>query len=336
MVLPDPLGVKEAVVLECTAGQQLHVTATAGRLETSSDQAIVTELFKLAPCRGVAAMMLLRKAGGWLPKGFTELDYLESSGTQYILLPDSFITTADFSFALEAQQTKATPGYWQHFFGARSGNFDTGAALSDTVTCVVAWRATVDMTVAEFERFSIFCDVSKVEVNGVVTEWDNSANVGREVPYLRVFDKFGSRRFLGRVFNVNVRNAGAALYDLVPVLDDTGAPGFYDRKNRAMYYNAGAGDFLFPSPGTTYSLRRVQYVPEYAQLTPRGVRRLYRVPDGYSGGIDEYAAEHGYKRLVESAPPADGYWSPEWRETEADLLLVWQEMPEPQEEFLTE
>lgn len=54
VVLPDPLGVKEAVVLECTAGQQLHVTATAGRLETSSDQAIVTELFKSAPGSNVA------------------------------------------------------------------------------------------------------------------------------------------------------------------------------------------------------------------------------------------------------------------------------------------
>lgn len=30
VVLPDPLGVKEAVVLECTAGQQLHVTAFCG------------------------------------------------------------------------------------------------------------------------------------------------------------------------------------------------------------------------------------------------------------------------------------------------------------------
>ena len=29
-------------------------------------------------------LLLQGGAGGWLPKGFTELDYLESSGTQYI------------------------------------------------------------------------------------------------------------------------------------------------------------------------------------------------------------------------------------------------------------
>lgn len=181
---------------------------------------------------------------GDIPADYTKVDFLESSGAQYIELPNSFVTTEDFSFSLEAQQTKATPGYWQHFFGERTGNYDTGAALSDTVTCVAAWKSIRNMTVAEFERFSVFCDVSKIVVNGVVTEWDNSANVGQEVPYLRVFDKFGSRRFIGRIFNVNVRNAGAALYDLIPVLNENGVPGMYDKVSKQFYENSGTGDFI--------------------------------------------------------------------------------------------
>lgn len=142
-----------------------------------------------------------------------------------------------------------------------------------------------------------------------------------------------SRSLCGKKRTAKIWVNGTLIYDLVPVLDETGAPGFYDRKNKKMYYNTGAGDFLFPSPVTTYSLRRVApYVPEYAQLTPRGVRRLYRVPAGYAGSIAEYAAEHGFKRLVEEAKPADGYWSPEWRESETELRLEWKENPQPQEE----
>lgn len=156
--------------------------------------------------------------------------------------------------------------------------------------------------------------------------------------YFCVFGTNGGHALCGKKRTAKIWVNGELLYDLVPVLDDTGTPGFYDRKNREMYYNDGAGDFLFPSPVTTYSLRRVaQYVPEFAQLTPRGVRRLYRVPAGYAGSVAEYAAEHGFKRLVATAPPANGYWSSEWRETETELRLVWQEMPQPlEEEFLIE
>lgn len=179
-----------------------------------------------------------------LPIGFTELEYLEGSGTQYILLPEPFTTTEDFSFSLEAKQTRASSvGTWQHIFGERSGNYDTGIALSDTTTCVVAWKAIKDMSISALERFSVFCDVSKVVVNGIVSEWDNSANVGREVPYLRVFDKIDMRRFNGRIFNVKVRNAGAALYDLVPVLNAGGEPGMYDKVSRKFFKNVGTGAF---------------------------------------------------------------------------------------------
>lgn len=70
----------------------------------------------------------------------------------------------------------------------------------------------------------------------------------------------------------------------------------------------------------------------YAQLTEHGVRRLYHVPKGYTSTMDEYAAANGFKELVEPPMPSEGYWMPEWRETETQLICDWVETEPPAEE----
>jgi hypothetical protein len=70
----------------------------------------------------------------------------------------------------------------------------------------------------------------------------------------------------------------------------------------------------------------------YAQLTEHGVRRLYHVPKGYNGGKEEYAAEHGFKILVETPMPEEGYWIPEWHDREDCIELEWVETEPPAEQ----
>lgn len=116
---------------------------------------------------------------------------------------------------------------------------------------------------------------------------------------------------------------GILLFDLVPALSPTGAPCMFDRVSMTPYYNAGVGDFLYPGKEaevSTFSLRRPI---TYAQLTEHGVCRLYRVPRGYNGTKAEYAMEHGFKPLVETEKPEEGYWTPRWTETEEEIVLEW-------------
>lgn len=125
------------------------------------------------------------------------------------------------------------------------------------------------------------------------------------------------------------------LFDLVPALDPTGAPCMFDLVSRKPFYNAGVGDFLYPGKeeeSVTYSLRRPI---TYAQLTEHGVRRLYKVPKGYNGTKAEYAMEHGFKPLVETLRPEQGYWVPQWRETAEEIVLDWVETEPPMDEPLT-
>lgn len=120
---------------------------------------------------------------------------------------------------------------------------------------------------------------------------------------------------------------GESEISLVPALDNTGAPCMYDLVSKKPYYNAGSGDFLYPTESTTYSLRRV--LPDWGQMTEHGLRRLYHVPEGYKGELIDYAEQNGFKLLVETPQPEEGYWIPVWRDREDCVELEWVETEAP-------
>ena len=102
----------------------------------------------------------------------------------------------------------------------------------------------------------------------------------------------------------------------------------FDTVTRKPFYNSGMGEFLYPGAETqaaTYSLRKRMY----AQMTEHGIRRLYRVPAGYEGSKEEYAVEHGFKILVETPMPEEGYWIPVWQDREDCIELEWVETEAP-------
>lgn len=70
----------------------------------------------------------------------------------------------------------------------------------------------------------------------------------------------------------------------------------------------------------------------YAKLTEHGIHRLYHVPRGYTGTMDDYAIANRFKELVEPPIPLEGYWIPKWYETETQLILDWVEAEAPTEE----
>ena len=355
-----------AIAAQGDGSGQVLFTACANSYTVSDDTAKIVALFKLAPRLRLA--LLQGGAGGWLPKGFTELEYLESPSTPaanvaaYFALPISSRVGVDSlrvvseHFVPDGQHASQMEGV-----GVNNGTFTTFAYSYNSQSFFISFDGVVnDVNPGQYdincffecpqgewvvydsartpEGFSLRLN-GELVVDYPVSRWANWTNTvfgcfGRVSgeSFYPPYGMCGRKKWWKLYINDNL------VHDLIPALDPTGAPGFYDKANKIMYYNAGAGDFLYPETVTTYGLRRVApYVPEFAQLTPRGVRRLYRVPDDYAGSIAEYAASHGYKRLMETEQPAEGHWSPVWRETEEELRLEWREMPEPQEdELLTE
>lgn len=136
---------------------------------------------------------------------------------------------------------------------------------------------------------------------------------------------------MNRWYDCRIYENGTEQRAYIPALDPTGAPCMFDLVTREPFYNSGTGDFFYPGKeeeATTYSLRRPL---TYAHATAHGIRRLYHVPAGYNGTREEYAAEHGYKVLLETPEPEEGYWSPVWHETEEEIVLEWVETEPPAE-----
>lgn len=283
-----------------------------------------------------------------LPIDYTQLEYLESDGSQVIqtgLLARSYNTR--FKIRFNDLRTSDTPR--MVVFGSYSNKPHECA-----YTCADDERGYLQIQINQYGRvrkidrnYTLDCKKSRGSIPKVIYN-------GQEVAYLNYHSElaltndyqnpislFGftfndkARPFLiGQLFYFELYVDDVKIGHLVPCLDRTGAPCMYDLVRRTPYYNVGSGDFIYPSTGssTTYSLRRP--VAEWGKLTPHGVRRLYKLPDSYTGEPEQYIAENGFKRLVETEKPEEGYWTPVWHDREDRIELEWVETEPPAEEEL--
>lgn len=142
--------------------------------------------------------------------------------------------------------------------------------------------------------------------------------------------KTNSYRGGARIYYATFSKGEEIIAHYVPALDPTGAPCMFDTVTRTPFYNSGAGDFLYPTDAAPAAAIGLDD-KFYAKLTEHGVRRLYHVPEGCTMTKDDYAAANGFKELVEPPMPLEGYWMPQWRETDTQLVCDWIETEPPTE-----
>lgn len=135
----------------------------------------------------------------------------------------------------------------------------------------------------------------------------------------------------GLLYSLEISRGSAIVSRFVPALDPTGTPCLYDTVNKEALYNSGIeDDFLYPGVEQAIQTLDLDWDKKsYAKLTEHGIRRLYYVPKGYNGTMEEYAKTNGFKELVKTLKPEEGYWIPEWRETETQLICDWIETKPP-------
>lgn len=277
-----------------------------------------------------------------VPMRYTRLEYLESTGTQYITtvyIPNSNTSMVCTAMPLEKELV------FRVLFGARQGY------LNQTFTCFT--NQTTSAPSVSLRRggsqVSWFADCfgkittysitpSTGSLNNLSTQWNNP-HAFEKAPVSLVIGAGGSAGsiiypFVGRIYSAKISEGTESVLNFIPCLDDEGTPCMFDTVSRTPYYNKGTGDFTYPdmeTQATTYSLRNRMY----AQYTEHGIRRLYNVPEGYSSK-EEYAEENGFKLLVETPMPEEGYWTPVWREREDCIELEWIEAEPPAEELQIE
>lgn len=199
-----------------------------------------------------------------LPRDFQEVEYLMSSGTQYINLAYSHNedTYIDLTIILTGFPSKL----WMGIFGSR-----THWAASDSFDCVIntqtrtfgfnaAGRDIQNVLSAEIGRsYKIRMTGDLVQVDeGIITYTENlssnqyhdvllSVNENSNIP-----PDSGFSNFIGKVIYLKIMENGQTLRNFIPCYRKSDSkPGMYDLAgsicpltNSPLYINAGTGEFI--------------------------------------------------------------------------------------------
>lgn len=329
------------LIKECAAGQDYFV-ADVSRIFVSDDNAKVQQVFNLAPQQRLTLLGVLggNAGGSGLPAGWRRVEWLDIP--ELAGISTGFYPTNETELFIDAERLtntyygKICSGRGDGGSGAYALFFERSGIIFDFHTK----RYSVNKTNQNNVRFKLTAGKNGCFIDGErvveVTPISSYTNKWQLVLFGGVNTSTGELVWNAasyKVYNFIISDAGNKIFDFVPALDQTGAPCLYDMVSKTAYYNEGSGDFIYPTERTTYSLRRV--LPDWGQLTTHGLRRLYHAPVDYEGELIDYALENGYKPIIEPEMPEDGYWIPQWRETEDEIILEWIETEEPVDEFLT-
>lgn len=179
-----------------------------------------------------------------LPAGYIALDYIQTTGTQYIdtgIQPNQNTRVViDFQASNNAC----------HIFGARTAFLNKGFLvcwITDFVYCVQVangnWnggvfdettRHTISLTASAFQldgetKATYTVDAFQCEYNLYLASCPNSNE---------------SENMQGKIFSCQIYDNDTLVRDLVPCMSDADGVGLFDLVNNQFYGNAGTGSFV--------------------------------------------------------------------------------------------
>lgn len=191
-------------------------------------------------------------------KEYTELEYIESTGTQYIdtgYCPNPSTTKVETTFIL-TNNTVTTQGLLgsrnQNILGNGSCNIFFNVNKDNLRLDWVAKQIHVKININE--EITLICINNEVTViqNDISTTYTGAAKkLNVEIPYSIYIGNFNN---VGNAY----KTAGYAKWktfkiydendnlirDMIPVLDKNNIACMYDKVNKEFYYNQGTGEFI--------------------------------------------------------------------------------------------
>ena len=194
-------------------------------------------------------------AGGRLPSGYTELQYIESTGTQWIdteFKPDQYTRVS-----LEFQATSNPSNDW--ILGVRkSTNVDSYGAMAGSATSITSWfgTASVTKTVSPItNRFNF--DKNKAETTISYDDGESVIIYNSPSEFKSEYNLFllninlanspANAAISGRLYSCKIYSDGQLVRDFIPCINPDVEIGIYDAANGQFYGNSGTGAFI-PGP----------------------------------------------------------------------------------------
>ena len=198
-----------------------------------------------AQMRSVARKVKKGYVGAALPSGYTPLDYIESTGTEYI--DTGFKHNQNTRVVMDVQATSITANAWAFegriaYYSAAQGVF----FYYDGYGTWCADYATSDNRkqfsgIATTDRLSIDFNKNSVTINGstqtfTATSFQSTCNLT-----LLAANTNGTvaGHLSARLYSCKIYDNGTLIRDFVPCKNESGTCGLFDVKNNRFYGNAG-------------------------------------------------------------------------------------------------
>ncbi len=187
-----------------------------------------------------------------LPLGYTRVEYLESTGTQYILAPWAAYDEIEYTSQLR------NTTYDIHCPAGCSDSEGTGIYLTEYNSSGLYCRYGVNYYYSRPNANFPSYEVHEVKIKDFKLYLNNNlfANIQRSdfefgnSDYIGVFVRFTKSKnavdyvYQGAIYRVSIKSKDVNVYNFIPCLDDKGIPCMLDTVTRQAFRNQGTGQFI--------------------------------------------------------------------------------------------
>ena len=191
--------------------------------------------------------MMLKKSSGGLPSGYTAVDYLQSSGSQYIDTGYKYGADSGFELTVDGSSVNGT------VIGAEDSKGKLVVVFS-AGTLYVARNKTARTSTYDLNYpIKIVNKGSQFIVSDVINyrtlTVDDRDFVGPDLTiYLYARHRTSGAQIASsttKIYSCRFLESGSVVANLRPCLDPDGVPCFYDTVRQQKYANAGQGSFTW-------------------------------------------------------------------------------------------
>lgn len=180
---------------------------------------------------------------------YTKIKYIESTGTQYI--DTKYICGNDVRIETEFEYLQID-SVFRCIYGKQ-----TKTAAEDAITVSQAvnytvqayWRTNLTpFTLEKDRRYKMLQSQNALVLDDVdYGGWSSSITKSQLTMYLMARNNNGSAGnfFKGRIYGFKIYESNILAMDLIPVLDSSKVPCFYDKISNELLYNKGTGEFNY-------------------------------------------------------------------------------------------
>lgn len=197
-------------------------------------------------------LMCVQQHGG-LPAGYQEVEYIESTGTQYIntMYYPNNLTDVECKFMFNQLSSNAVPSV----FGVRESNNGVSQFLMSVSNGALFIVNGLNNTSVPSVRPLVNTEyVIRITPQAVYWNETKVLDMTSSVANCRNLSMFMfgrntwsglANQFYGKIYYLKIYEAGVLVRDFIPCKNPSNVIGMYDTVNDVFYTNAGSGEFLY-------------------------------------------------------------------------------------------